>query len=87
MLTGAPPFVGDTLMATCVRGLVPAVLQHACVLRCMRSARRVCRRSYDLISGEPLALPPALAGTPGTRMRACSAILSSCEHMPHMCFH
>ena len=67
MLTGAPPFVGDTLLATCVPRfdvLIWLLLRSA--LRIMEALTRIrATRSYELISAAPLQLPAALASSPG----------------------
>jgi serine/threonine protein kinase len=71
MLTGAPPFVGDTLLATCV----PRALQHACMAHA-ESYPNPCR--YELISAAPLELPAALEGTPGAQQCAGAAHMQWC---------
>ena len=71
MLTGAPPFVGDTLLATCVLAChLLAICLHGLVLpqaqRIMDTLTRIhAPRSYELISAAPLQLPAALALSPG----------------------
>ena len=76
MLTGAPPFVGDTLMATCAPQEAHAnafmfATQHGCMLLTLAALAHA--RSYEMISAAPLELPPSLEGTPGARATASKA--------------